>query len=106
MVAQLFAGAFQRQSQHLAIHPPDDFLELIHVDQQKIFEDEHQMTDGLHQIGVVDLNDLENLLAGARIEPVEHLRHRADAAVGFAAVLTDGGQLLPDHGGDFVDDFR
>ena len=48
--------------------------------------------------------DFQDFLAGARFQPVEHLRYRPHAAVGFAAEVAQGLQLLADHGGDLMND--
>ena len=58
------------------------------------------------QVGVLVLDVVQDLPAGRRIETVEHLRHGAYAAVGFAAEFAQGLQLLPDHAGDLEDDLR
>ena len=40
------------------------------------------------------------------VQAVQHFRHGAHAAVGFAAEFAQRLQLLADHAGDFEDDFR
>ena len=76
----------------------------MRVDQQQVFEHEHQVPDGLRQVGVLLFDVVEDLAAGGRIQAVEHLRHGAHAAVGFAAELAQRLQLLPDDAGDLEDD--
>ena len=94
VVPQLFAGAFERHRQDLAVHLADHFLQAQGIDQQQVFEDEHEVADGLDQVGVLLLDVVEDPAAGAGIEAVEHLRHGAHAAVGFAAEFAQGLELL------------
>src|ERR1017187_2454968 len=71
-----------------------------------VFEDEHQVANGLGQVGVLLVDVGEDLAAGSRIQPVEHLRHGAHAAVGFAAEFAQGLELLSDHAGDLQNHLR
>ena len=64
LVPELLAGAFERDGENLAIHLRQDFLDAQLVDQQQVFEDEHQVPDGLDQIRVCLLDVLQDLLAG------------------------------------------
>src|SRR5665213_2192111 len=86
---ELFGGAFEGKGQTLAIHSGEDFLKLVDVNQQQILEEKHKVPDGFDQIGILLFDHIENFLGRAGIEPVEHLRNRAHAAVGFAAEFTD-----------------
>ena len=58
------------------------------------------------RLGFCCFDVLENFLAGVGIQAVEHFRHRADAAVRFAAELAEGFQLVADDAGDLRNDFR
>ena len=69
----------------------------MRIDQQEVFEYEHQVADGLRQVGVLLLDVVQDFAAGRGIQPVQHFRHGAHAAVGFAAEFAQGLQLLPDH---------
>jgi hypothetical protein len=53
------------------------------------------------QVGVLLFDVVEDLAARGGIQTVEHLRHRAHAAVRFAAEFAQRFQFLPDHAGDF-----
>src|SRR6185312_10711774 len=102
MVTKLLAGAFERERQHLAIDFADNILELDGVDHQKVFEDEHEVANRLDQVRIVRFYRCEDFLARARIQTIEHLRHRANSAIGFAAVFPERLQLLSDHRRDLV----
>ena len=62
------------------------------------------MADGCGDVGVLLVDVVENFAAGGGVETVEHFRDGAYAAVGFAAELAEGFELLPDDGGDLEDD--
>ena len=51
VVPQLLAGALQRHREHLAVHLAQDFLQPHGIDEQQVFEDEHQVADGLRDVG-------------------------------------------------------
>ena len=67
----------------------EDFLQLNDIDHQQVFENEHQMANGFDQVRVMLLDHLEDFLAGAGIEAIEHLRDGANAAIGLAAEFAD-----------------
>src|ERR1019366_3327691 len=72
----------------------------------EVFEDEHQVANGLGQVGILAVDVVEDFAAGGGVQPVEHFSHGAHTAVGFAAEFAERLQLLPDDAGDFKDNFR
>ena len=105
VIPQLIAGALQRHSQHLAVHPREDLLDAGLVDQQQVFENEHQVADGLDERRVSFLDDFEDFLAGDGIETIEHFGNGAHAAIRLAAELPECGKFLADDIGNFGNDF-
>ena len=80
VVLHLLAGAFQRDGQNLAVHLGEHFLDGVDVQQQQVFEDEHQVADGFHQVGIHLFDIFQNFLGAVGIQAIEHFRDRVDAS--------------------------
>src|ERR1039458_5918479 len=65
---ELVTGSFQGNRQHLAVDAAKDLLHAVLIDQQQVFEDEHQVADGLRERRVPAVDGLDDLLSPRRWE--------------------------------------
>ncbi len=52
MGLERFAGALERDGQHLAIHPRQHFFDAGLIERQEILEHEHQMPNAAGGVGI------------------------------------------------------
>ena len=64
MIAQLFAGSLQGHGEVLLVRLGEHFLQSQLIDQQDVFEHEHQVADGFGDISVLLFDVIDDLPAG------------------------------------------
>ena len=97
------AGGLERQRQLVVVDFLEHRLNALVVDQQDVFEDEHEPADLLDQIRVLGFQAFHDPLFRGAVGEVEHLRDGIDAAGFFEGLADDVGEAMLQAALDFLD---